>query len=217
MIPSTPNPCPNLQEGLALGASEHQGFVAVWNWIVDIFRNIKKYLPTAINNRTGNISIVAGTGIDVIASGHTITIGLGGGNSADEDNPNNDDPNGGGGAEDNPGIWQNDEPAETSGFDFSKFSGSMFKWDKDTRTMGVGGCMVGRKFYVASGTGSDKADGLYSVRVVFNYGSVAVSVVNDATLGQSPTNTTCWIPIYEIDDGEVVADYRGAFCVPAFD
>ena len=159
MIPQTPNPCPDLKEGLSLGAPEHKGFVTTWNWILNIFRNIKKYLPTAINGRQGNINIVAGTGIDVIASGHTITIGLGSGNSEDEDNPNNDDPNGGG-AEDNPGIWQDAEPAETSGGS-GYGSGGMFAWDSSTQTIGAGGCMVGRQWVTASGTGSGKADGLY--------------------------------------------------------
>ena len=216
MIPQTPNPCPDLQEGLSLGAPEHKGFVTTWNWILNIFRNIKKYLPTAVNGRQGNINIVAGTGIDVIASGNTITIGLGGGNSEDEDNPNNDDPNGGG-AEDNPGIWQDAEPAETSGGSFGG-GGSMFPWDSDTKTIGPGGCMVGRKWFsCTNGIGSDKADGLYQLRVSINNGGAYLAVVSDATLGQTPTSSQCWIPIYNIVNGQIDTDYRGAFVVPAYD
>lgn len=67
----------------------------------------------------------------------------------------------------------------------------MFAWTEKTRTMGAGGCMVGRRWYTCSdGIGSGKADGLYQLRVtIYNSGVVQLAVVSDATLGQAPTTT----------------------------
>lgn len=97
-------------------------------------------------------------------------------------------------------------------------SPGMFAWTEKTRNMGVGGCMVGRQWYTASGTGAGKGDGLYQVCVTINSsGNVNVAVVSNASLGQAPTTTQCWIPIYQISGGKIAADYRGAFVVPAFD
>lgn len=78
--------------------------------------------------------------------------------------------------------------------------------------------MVGRQWHTASGTGSNKRDGLYQLRVTISQnGDAYLSVVNNATLGQAPTTTQCWIPIYRITDGVIAEDYRGAFVVPAYD
>lgn len=97
-------------------------------------------------------------------------------------------------------------------------SPGMFAWTPKTRTMGPGGVMVGRQWINANGTGSGKADALYSVKVTFtNGGGASVEVVSNASLGQVPTDTQTYIPIYQIQDGMIVADYRGAFVVPAYD
>lgn len=94
----------------------------------------------------------------------------------------------------------------------------MFAWTEKTRTMGPGGCMVGRQWVNASGTGSNKADALYQVKCTINAnGSYSCQVVSGVSLGQAPTTTDCWIPIYQISGGKIAADYRGAFVVPAFD
>lgn len=107
---------------------------------------------------------------------------------------------------------------ELSGLSATGGSGGMFAWDEETRTIGAGGCMVGRQWYSAQNTGSNKADGLYSVVVTLNSsGSVFVGVVSNATLGQAPTATQCWIPIYQITDGKIAIDYRGAFVVPVYE
>lgn len=216
MIGNVPSPCPTLCEGLAIGANEHRGFINVWNWIVDIFRNVKDNLVIGINGRQGDISIVAGSGIDVVASGNTITIGLGSGNSVDEDNQDDTSENGGG-AEDQGEIWQNAEPSETSGGELS-YNGGMFAWDSSSATIGPGGVMIGRQWVNAGGTGSGKDDGLYQVVcTVDSSGSYSCQVVSGVSLGQAPTSTQCWIPIYEISEGKIATDYRGAFVVPAFD
>lgn len=65
-LPATPNPFPTLREGYALGANEHRGFVNVWNWLTGIMRKAKDFFCLGLNNRTGDISVVAGEGIDVI-------------------------------------------------------------------------------------------------------------------------------------------------------
>lgn len=218
MIGNIPSPCPTLREGLSLGAREHSGFVNVWNWIVDIFRNAKNKLVLAVNGRTGDLSIVAGTGIDVVTNGNVITIGLGKGESKDEDNPTDVNPNGGG-AEDNENIWENEEPSEVSGGGTSSGgSCGMFAWDEESATMGPGGCMFGRQWVNATGTGSGKADGLYQLRCsIANTGTTTCAVVSNASLGQAPTTQYCWIPIYQITDGKIAADYRGAFVVPCYE
>lgn len=217
MIGNLPDPCPVLKQGLALGAPQHEGFAAVWNWIVDLFRSPKDNFVVGVNNRTGKINIVAGKGVDVITKGETITIGLGGGKSTDKDNLDDNDPNGGG-AQDNEGIWQNAKPEETSGGSVGG-GGGMFPWDASTAAIGAGGCMVGRKWYTAStGLGSGKGDGLYQLKVTIDgSGNVTLEVVSESTLGKAPTTTECWIPIYQITNGQVATDYRGAFVVPAFD
>ena len=209
-IPELPNPCPTLQEGLALGAQEHQGFVATWNWIVDFFRNIKNYFVSNVNGRTGKINIVAGSGIDVIAEGDTITIGLGGGNSEDNDNPDGYEENGDGDWDG--GNWTDAEPAETSGGEFDAHAG-MFEWNSKDGIMGPGGCMVGRTWINAGGTGS-KGDGTYSLMVTLTNNGASANVV----LGSGTTSdTVCYIPIYTISGGKITQDLRGAFVVPCWE
>ena len=98
-------------------------------------------------------------------------------------------------------------------------SGGIFPWTAETRTIGSGGCMVGRQWYTCTtGTGSGKVDGLYQLRVTISMsGGVSLSVVSDALLGAAPTSTQCWIPIYQISGGKIAVDYRGAFVVPAYE
>lgn len=97
-------------------------------------------------------------------------------------------------------------------------SGGMFAWTQETRTIGVGGVMIGRQWVTATGTGSGKQDAFYSLKcTISNSGSRSCQVVSNATLGQAPTTTECWIPIYTISGGKITADYRGAFVVPAYD
>ena len=216
MIPPLPNPCPTLREGKFIGAQEHSGFVRTFNWLINILRNIKEYLPTEVNGRTGNISIVAGDGVEVVTSGNTITVGLGAG-SRDSDNPDNEEENGGGNQENDPN-WNNEEPSETSGADFGS-GGGMFRWYPETREIGVGGVMIGRRFIpCTSGMGPGLADNTYQLKVTLSAGGAgSCQVVADSTIGKQPTSTECWIPIYTIADGIVTADYRGAFVVPVWE
>jgi len=212
-----PNPCPTLREGLSLGAKEHSGFCECWNWVMDFFRNIRENVVTKVNDRTGKINIVAGDGIDVVASGDTITIGLGSGENTDKDNQAGYDPNGGG-MDDDPGVWTDAEPAETGGFQGGSDAG-MFAWDSETQAIGAGGVMVGRQWITASGTGVEgMGDGTYSVHVTFTDGGGATAevVAVDAT-GQTATDTECWIPIYTVSGGKVTDDLRGAFVAPCWE
>ena len=82
---------------------------------------------------------------------------------------------------------------------------------------------VGRKFYTIASSSGNNGTALYSVKVVFGSGgTVSASVVSNltdsnATLGKAPTDTVCYIPIYEVSNGEIVNDYRGAFVVPCWE
>lgn len=160
MINSLPSPCPTLQKGKAIGSSENAGFTTMWNWIVDFFQNIKKYIAVSVNNRIGQIYIVAGKGIDVKTSGDKIEISIGSGNT--DDDGDGDDGSSENGSGDGDGDWYPPEPVEDGGIDFGGGGGGMFKWDEDTCTIGPGGCMVGRQWYTCTkGVGSGKLDGLY--------------------------------------------------------
>ena len=96
-FPQEPSPFPTLQKGLALGASEHAGFVAVFNWIAKLMRKASSFFCLGINGRTGKLNLVAGTGISVTVSGSTITIAQGNGENIDADAW---DPSGGGDSDD---------------------------------------------------------------------------------------------------------------------
>lgn len=214
MIPQLPNPCPTLKEGLALGADEHKGFVKTFNWIVDFFKKIKDRIPTSINDRTGKIAIVAGSGIDVTASGETITISVGKGKSTDKDNPSGVDPNGGG-AVDDPGNWTGNPPAETEPIDDDKnvVSAGMFAWDPKTKTMGVGGCMVGRT-WIEADVSAGSGDGTYVLEVNHGDANVTAKVIKGTG---TKTDDKCYIPIYTVANGVVTQDRRGAFVVPLWE
>ena len=98
----------------------------------------------------------------------------------------------------------------------------MFAWTESTKTIGPGGCMVGRQWYTCTnGIGSGKLDGLYQLKVTMHPGNATLMVVSDAPLGKAPTANQnyaeTWIPIYQIVDGKIAADYRGAFVVPAYE
>lgn len=103
-------------------------------------------------------------------------------------------------------------------------TGGMFAWTppaegQTTGTMGAGGCMVGRKWYTASGTGSGKAVGVtYSLKITLSASSASAEVVSGVSVGASPSGNVSYIPIYTIgSDGEIAVDYRGAFVVPAYE
>jgi hypothetical protein len=84
-LPMSPDPFPTLKEGLALGARDHRGFVNVWNWLCGIMRKAKDYFCLGLNNRTGDVSLIAGEGIDVTTEGNTIMISVGTGKNTDND------------------------------------------------------------------------------------------------------------------------------------
>lgn len=94
----------------------------------------------------------------------------------------------------------------------------MFKWDGITGSIGPGGVFVGRKFYTIAGSSGNNGTALYSVKVEFGTGgSISASVVSTASLGQEPTDTVCYMPIYEVAVGVIVHDYRGTFVVQCWE
>lgn len=213
MIPNLPDPCPTLKEGLALGADEHKGFVKTFNWVVEFFKKIKERIPTSINDRTGKIAIVAGNGIDVVANGNTITIRLGDGTNEDKSNPSGIAKNGGG-AVDDPGIWTDEKPTERE--PPMVFASGMFAWNPLTKTMGVGGCMVGRS-WIEADVSAGSGDGTYMLEVDHGNASVSCRVIKGTGTTQPKTDTKCYIPIYTVADGVVTQDRRGAFVVPVYE
>ena len=97
-------------------------------------------------------------------------------------------------------------------------SGGIFAWTAETRTIGTGGCMVGRKWFTCStGTGSNKADGLYQLKVTLSASGASLEVVTGVSLGTAPSGDVSYIPIYQIANAKISVDYRGAFVVPAYE
>lgn len=103
-------------------------------------------------------------------------------------------------------------------------TGGMFAWTppaegQTTGTMGAGGCMVGRKWHTATGTGAGKAIGVtYSAKITLTASGASVEVVSGVSVGASTSGNVSYIPIYTIgSDGKISADYRGAFVVPAYE
>lgn len=93
--------------------------------------------------------------------------------------------------------------------------GGMFNWDPDTRTMGAGGCMVGRTWHGVAAAGS-KGDGTYLLKITLGNQSDTVEVVEDSGNLERGENIS-YIPIYTIADGEIDQDLRGAFVVPCWE
>lgn len=156
-----------------------------------------RYPGLAIDALTETVAVpgfAAGTGVSIVLqNGHYVISATGGGGGGSEHGGDNADVSVGG-------------------------SGGIFSWTAATRTIGVGGVLVGRKWYsVTSETGANKQDGYYSLKVTVNGSSVSGEVVNNVSFGVSPTDTECWIPIYRIQDGKIAADYRGAFVVPVYE
>ena len=95
--------------------------------------------------------------------------------------------------------------------------GGMFAWTAATKTIGPGGVMVGRQWVNATGVGANKADGLYHVKVTLTSSGASAEVVSGVSLGQAPSGNISYIPIYQITNGEISADYRGAFVTPVYE
>lgn len=216
-IPPHPNPFPTLRDGLAIGAPEHRGFVAVWNWVADIMRRAAECFCLGVNGRTGSLSIIGGEGIDVTVAGRTICVSLGSGKNTDVDAAA--DRTGGGGSP-YPSIdsgWTEAEPPEHEAAPSIGGSAGMFAWDASSGTMAAGGAMIGRR-WVAATLPDSYGDGAYSLHVQFGAdGGVTVSVVKADAAGQAATDSECWIPIYTVLGGKVVEDLRGAFVVPCWE
>ena len=60
-------------------------------------------------------------------------------------------------------------------------------------------------------------DGLYQLKITLSSSGTTCQVVSGVSLGTSPSGDVSYIPIYQISNGEITADYRGAFVVPAYE
>ena len=98
-------------------------------------------------------------------------------------------------------------------------AGGMFAWTPPAAgetlgTMGPGGCMVGRNWVWATGTGRKAIGESYYLKVTLGQAPSAEVVTNS----EPADGTVSYIPIYTIDlDGRVKTDLRGAFVVPAWE
>ena len=92
----------------------------------------------------------------------------------------------------------------------SKWTGSFSYFD------GVihGGCViVGRTPIQVSGMSATSGD--YRIRVTL--GTNPTAVLESGSGFTAPSGNTSYIPVYTLSDGEVTADYRGSFVVPAYE
>jgi hypothetical protein len=217
-LPSLPSPCPELRPGLALGAPEHQGFVAFWNWLVGVFRRASENFVLDVNGIKGDVRIVGSEGISVSTSGQTITISLGEGDSTDKESPA-DTSGGGAGDLSDPGstdephdIPSGDEPVVPPSSETVCKCGA-FAWDPSARQIKSGGFFAKRRFYPVAASALGQGDGLYQLRIDMNNGSPSGSIVSGVELGAAPTDSACWIPLFRIADGVIADDYRGVTAV----
>lgn len=209
--PTPPLPCPTMKEGLALGAPEHRGFVRVWNWLMDALRHATKYFVTTINNRTGDVAIVAGEGIDIFTNGRTITISAGSGRNDDGDS--DDDPeNGGGATEDEDTPWTEVEPEETDGTPLSTGS---FHFNAKTGTVASGAIMVARTPIHVNGT-TAPSDGYLTLKVTIG-ASPTVAWCNDNPFSSPASEYDSYLPVYSFSGGKISEDYRGCLNVQAYE
>lgn len=217
-LPSFPSPCPQLRAGLALGAPEHQGFVSFWNWLVAVFRKAKDNFVLSVNGIKGDVRIAGGEGVSIATSGRTITISLGEGDTTDK-NPPADTSGGGSGdlsGEDESGR----DPAPVPGGDDDAgdetAAGGVcgaFAWDPVNRQIKAGGFFAKRRFHFVAASSAGMGDGLYSLRIDMGNGYPSGSIVSGVALETYPTDESCWIPLFQIADGVIAADYRGVASV----
>ena len=226
-LPALPNPCPVLRPELALGAPEHQGFVASWNWLFSLFRAAKDNFVFGVNGASGDLRIVGSEGISITTSGSTITIAIS--EDGDKtDKPNPPDKSGGGAgnipAEDDgsgdvtpvPGAGEEEGGGEVVGVSCSCGDGA-FAWDVNARQVKPGGFFVRRRFVYVDGSATGMADGLYSLKIDVSGTVFSGSVVSDVSLGEYPTDSTMYVPLYTISGGKIKYDYRGAVTVPVWE
>lgn len=86
-----------------------------------------------------------------------------------------------------------------------------FKYDKETGLVGGGAVCLGRKFVKVEPMETPVTDG--SVRLKITYGQVIAGTTVEIEIGdgfEDPTNEVGYIPLYDIAEGEIVEDYRGA-------
>ncbi len=223
-LPPIPSPCPDLKPGLSLYAPEHRGFVSAWNWLFALFRSAKKNFVFGVNGATGDLRIKGGDGISVTTKGSTLTIAV----SDEGDKTDKPDPpdKSGGGAGDIPADDDGGDVAPVPGGDEEEGGEAVvvqcdcgdgaFAWDSVNRQIKPGGFFIRRRFVYVAGSGPDMADGLYQLKI--DMGSAASgSIVSGVSLGEYPTTSTMYVPLYQIEGGKITYDYRGAVTVPVWE
>lgn len=120
----------------------------------------------------------------------------------------------GSGSGEDPGEDPGEEPGEEEPTVVPSMCGS-FAYDSENKRIRDGAVMVGRQAYLVHGI--DATNGLYRVKVAFGQTGGVTCTLELGDGFMPPTDSESYIPVMELSYGEVVADWRGGFVVPAYD
>ena len=94
-------------------------------------------------------------------------------------------------------------------------SGGMFEWNAEKRQIGAGTVMVGRTAINLAASSEGLGDHTWASRVTFGAnGDSAEFFQYD---GEQPNDTTTYLPLYTVTNGEVTTDRRGNFYVQCWE
>ena len=91
----------------------------------------------------------------------------------------------------------------------------MFAWDAEKKQIGAGAVMVGRRVISLAASSEGLGDHTWAIRVTFGAnGDSAEFFQYD---GEQPTDTTTYLPLYTVTNGEMTTDRRGNFLVQCWE
>ena len=94
-------------------------------------------------------------------------------------------------------------------------SGGMFEWNAEKRQIGAGTVMVGRTAINLAASSEGLGDYTWAIRVTFGEnGDSAEFFQYDE---EQPTDTTTYLPLYTVTNGEMTTDRRGNFLVQCWE
>ena len=98
-------------------------------------------------------------------------------------------------------------------------SGGQFAWDAEKKKIGRGHVMVGRQLLTPDTTQEGLQDGVWWIKVTLGTNSASSELYSSSLEGNYPANTdtVTYLPLYEIEDGEVKQDLRGCFTVQCWE
>ena len=91
----------------------------------------------------------------------------------------------------------------------------MFAWNAEKRQIGAGSVLVGRTTINLAASSEGLGDYTWAIRVTFGAnGDSAEFFQYD---GEQPNDTTTYLPLYTVTNGEVTTDRRGNFHVQCWE